>query len=85
MNQFWECAEEAKSENKDAGMGHIDNFMNMKKKVAFFLPKKTMVDFLRICPDKYVYIYLQMHNSVLLFRSSNCKTIQQLLVFCKWT
>lgn len=33
VNQFWECVEEAKTENKDAGMGHIENFMTMKKKV----------------------------------------------------
>ncbi|KAH3872436.1 hypothetical protein DPMN_035652 [Dreissena polymorpha] len=33
VNQFWECAMEAKTENKDTGIAHIENFMKMKKKV----------------------------------------------------
>ncbi|XP_052781894.1 dynein regulatory complex subunit 3-like [Mya arenaria] len=33
VSQFWECVMEAKTENKDAGIGHINNFMNMKKRV----------------------------------------------------
>ncbi|KAL4240950.1 Dynein regulatory complex subunit 3 [Mactra antiquata] len=33
VNQFWECVEEAKTENKDAGTFYIDEFLNMKKKV----------------------------------------------------
>ena len=34
VNQFWECVDEAKTENKDAGNVHIENFMNMKKRVG---------------------------------------------------
>ncbi|XP_052068480.1 dynein regulatory complex subunit 3-like [Mytilus californianus] len=33
VNQFWECIEEAKNENKLLGMKAIDEFMVMKKKV----------------------------------------------------
>lgn len=33
VNQFWECVEEAKTENKDAGTGYIEEFMAVKKKV----------------------------------------------------
>ena len=32
-NSFWECVEEAKTENKELGMVAIENFVNMKKKV----------------------------------------------------
>ena len=33
VNQFWECIEEAKNENKQLGIKAIDEFMLMKKKV----------------------------------------------------
>ena len=34
INSFWECVEEAKTENKELGMVAIENFMNIKKKVG---------------------------------------------------
>ena len=33
MNSFWECVEEARTENKEMGMVAIENFMVIKKKV----------------------------------------------------
>lgn len=32
MNSFWECVEEAQTENKELGVVAIENFMNIKKK-----------------------------------------------------
>ena len=34
IQSFWECVEEAKTENKEIGMVAIENFMNSKKKVS---------------------------------------------------
>ena len=33
MNSFWECVEEAQTENKELGVVAIENFMTLKKRV----------------------------------------------------
>lgn len=41
INSFWECVEEAKTENKELGMVAIENFMNIKKKAFVELNQIT--------------------------------------------
>ena len=36
MNSFWECVEEAQTENKELGVVAIENFMTLKKRVRIF-------------------------------------------------
>lgn len=33
VDMFWECLREAKQENKEAGVSHINDFMEYKKQV----------------------------------------------------
>lgn len=37
VKSFWECVEEVKQDNKRLGMVYIDEFIEIKKRVRYFI------------------------------------------------